>query len=141
MTQVIRATHIKILPLPTAECHHRLLDLNGRRQRSTTDVCTLCTTARQRLRCITFCCCTVSKSSLKLMAAARVIPKLFFPHEVRLALLNSFGRTLFRAGGGALATAPPSRRARMSTTIIVVSPPAPRDVLPRARGNYPQGQQ
>lgn len=51
----------------------------------------------------TFCCCTVSMSSFKLTAAARVIPRLFFPHEVRLALLNSFGRTLLRAGGGAFA--------------------------------------
>lgn len=66
---------------------------------------------------VTFCCCTVSMSSFRLTAADRVIRKLSFPQEVRLALLNSFGRTLFRAGGGALATPPPCP-ACTSTTIF-----------------------
>lgn len=61
---------------------------------------------------------------MKLIAAARVIPKLFFPHEVRLALLNSLGRTLFRAGGGAVVAVPP-RRGLVSATISST------DVLPQ----------
>lgn len=57
---------------------------------------------------ITFCCCTVSMSSVRFNpAAVLVIPRLSFPQEVRLAFLKSFGLTVDRAAHGALATPPP----------------------------------
>lgn len=56
----------------------------------------------------TFCCCTVSMSSVRFKpAAALVIPRLSLPHEVRLAFLKSFGLTVVRAAHGALVTPPP----------------------------------
>lgn len=41
-------------------------------------------------------------------AAALVMPRLSFPHEVRLALLKSFGLTVVRAAHGTLVTTSPA---------------------------------
>lgn len=82
-------------------------------------------------------------SSFKLTAAARVIARLFFPHEVRLALLNSFGRTLFRVGGGAFAVPIPPCLGSVVATILDVrrgqSPPPMTTSTERFHDNSRQG--